>query len=96
VNQAQQVKLKLSVVSTIIQGANAVFVIIAVFVPIGALVYALNFGPIVALKYVHIMSGAMWTGIALFMGFVLAQVVGVMDPISRAGIFMSHYFIYRR
>jgi hypothetical protein len=35
-----------SVISTIIQMANPVFVIIVVFVPIAALVYALNFGPL--------------------------------------------------
>ncbi len=67
--------------------ANPVFVIIAVFLPIGALIYALNFGPIVALNYVHILTGAMWTGIDLFMGFVLGPVLGGLDPGSRANVF---------
>lgn len=67
--------------------ANPVFVIIAVFVPIGGLVYALNAGPIVVLNYVHIMTGATWTGIDLFMGFVLGPVLGSMDPGSRANVF---------
>ena len=86
-NQTQQVRPRPSIVSTIIQMANPVFVIIAVLVPIGALVYALNFGPIIALNYVHIMTGAMWTGIDLFMGFVLGPVLGGMDPGSRANVF---------
>ncbi len=86
-NQKQQVRPRPSVISTIIQMANPAFVIIAVLVPIGALVYALNFGPIIALNYVHIMTGAMWTGIDLFMGFVLGPVLGGMDPGSRANVF---------
>jgi hypothetical protein len=67
--------------------ANPRFVIVAVFLPIGALVYALNFGPIVTLNYVHILTGAMWTGIDLFMGFFLGPVLGGMDPAGRAGVF---------
>ena len=86
-NQAQQVEVRPSALSSIIRMANPTFVIVAVFLPIGALMYALNFGSIVALNYVHIMTGAMWTGIDLFMGFVLGPVLGGMDTGGRAGVF---------
>lgn len=39
------------------------------------------------LNYVHIMAGALWTGIDLFMGFVLGPVLGGMEPKDRAGVF---------
>ncbi|MBI4289629.1 MAG: hypothetical protein HY671_14530 [Chloroflexi bacterium] len=67
--------------------ASPAFVLIAVFIPIGALVYAANFGPLVSLNYVHIMTGAMWTGIDLFMGFVLGPSLGKMEPRDRAVVF---------
>jgi len=86
-NQPPPVKSRPSIMSTILQLANPAFVIVAVVVPIGALVYALNFGPLMALNYVHIMTGTMWTGIDLFMGFVLGPVLGGMDPESRASVF---------
>ena len=63
--------------------ANPAFVIVSVFVPIGALIYALNFGSIVALNYVHIMTGAMWTGIDLFMGFVIGPVLRLVSLNTR-------------
>lgn len=88
-NQAQQIKARPSVFRTIIRMANPTFVIVAVFLPIGALIYALTSRQIVALNYVHIMTGAMWTGIDLFMGFVLGSVLGGMDPGSRANVFRS-------
>ncbi len=74
--------------SRIIQMASPAFVLIAVFVPIGALVYAANFGPLVSLNYVHILTGAMWTGIDLFMGFVLGPSLGKMEPRDRVPVFM--------
>ena len=72
----------------IIQMANPTFVILAVFVPIGALVYALTSGALLTLNYVHIMAGALWTGIDLFLGFVLGPILGSMDPRERTAVFM--------
>ncbi|MDO8688714.1 MAG: hypothetical protein Q7R39_01645 [Dehalococcoidia bacterium] len=76
-----------SVISGIIQSANPVFIVVAVCVPIAALVYALNFGTITVLNFVHILTGALWTGIDLFMGFVLGPVFGGLEPRERASIF---------
>lgn len=81
-------RTKARVFSRIIQMASPTFIVVAVFVPIGALVYAINFGPLVILNYVHIMAGALWTGVDLFMGFVLGPVLGTMDPKERTGVFM--------
>ncbi|MDP2719209.1 MAG: hypothetical protein U1D67_03965 [Dehalococcoidia bacterium] len=47
----------------------------------------MNFGSVTILNYVHIMTGALWTGIDLFMGFVLGPVLGGMEPKDRAGLF---------
>ena len=37
--------------------------------------------------YVHIMTGALWTGIDLFLGFVLGPVLGGMESQDRATVF---------
>lgn len=76
-----------SVISVIIQSANPVFIIFAMGLPIGALIYALNFGSLTSLNFVHVMTGALWTGIDLFMGFVLGPVLGGMEPKNRADVF---------
>jgi hypothetical protein len=80
-------RVKSGVLSVIIQLANPIFVLIVIVLPVGALIYAINFGPLVILNYVHIMMGALWTGIDLFMGFVLGPVLGGMEPKDRAGVF---------
>ncbi|MBI4284275.1 MAG: hypothetical protein HY670_00015 [Chloroflexi bacterium] len=71
----------------IFQLANPVFVAAAIVVPSGALIYAMNFGSLTFLNYVHILTGGLWTGIDLFMGFVLGPVLGRMEPKDRAGLF---------
>ena len=73
--------------SRIIQMANPVFILVAIIAPVGALLYANIFGPLVSLNYVHIMAGATWTGIDLFMGFVLGPAMGRMDPRDRVAVF---------
>jgi len=73
--------------STIIQMANPIFILIAVCVPIGAYTIAASTGNYTLMKYVHIMTGALWTGIDLFMGFVLGPVLGGMEPKDRAAVF---------
>jgi hypothetical protein len=77
-----------SVFSRIIETANPTFIVIAVFVPIGCLVYALASGSLVLLNYVHVMAGALWTGIDLFMGFALGPILGSMEPRERTAVFM--------
>ncbi len=76
-----------STISVIIQSANPIFIILAVFLPVGALIYSMNFGSVTILNYVHVMTGVLWTGIDLFMGFVLGPVLGGMEPKDRAAVF---------
>ena len=71
----------------VIQLANPVFVFVVVLMPIAALIYAMTFGSITSLNYVHIMTGAVWTGIDLFMGIVIGPVLGGTDPQTRATVF---------
>ncbi|MBI2854062.1 MAG: hypothetical protein HYX87_03965 [Chloroflexi bacterium] len=73
--------------TSVIRMANPVFVGAAIVLPGGMLTYALVSGSLFFLNFVHIMTGALWTGIDLFMGFVLGPVLGGMDPASRAAIF---------
>lgn len=73
--------------SIIVQSANPVFIVLALGLPVGGLVYALNYGSMLSLNFVHILTGALWTGIDLFMGFVLGPVLGGMEPRERANVF---------
>lgn len=78
---------KRGTLSVIIEMANPVFVVLAVGLPIAALVVAISSGSLAILNYVHIMTGALWTGIDLFMGFVLGPVLGGMEPRDRVAVF---------
>ena len=80
-------RARISTISVIIQSANPVFIGLAIFLPVGALVYSMNFGSVTFLNYVHVMTGAFWTGIDLFMGFVLGPVLGGMEAKDRAAVF---------
>ncbi len=83
----QNTQTKNSVFSNILGLANPIFIIIVVCLPIGALIYAMNFGSLKFLNYVHIMTGVLWTGIDLFMGAVIGPVLGGMEPKDRANVF---------
>ncbi|MCZ7564541.1 MAG: DUF4149 domain-containing protein [Burkholderiales bacterium] len=74
-------------VATIVRLANPTFIALAVLLPNAALGVALALGSLVLLNYVHIMTGALWTGIDLFMGFVVGPVLGTMEPARRAEVF---------
>lgn len=76
-----------SVISVVINSANPIFILVVILLPVGALIFALNFGSRAVLNYVHILTGACWTGIDLFMGFVLGPVLGGMEPKDRASVF---------
>lgn len=54
------------------------------FVPIVALLVALLSGSFLLLDYVHVLSGATWTGIDLFMGLVMSRVLRSLAPPARA------------
>ena len=55
-----------------------------VAVPVAALAIALSLGTFLALDYVHVISGALWTGIDLFMGLVIGPILGRMSGPARA------------
>jgi len=80
-------RAKSNTISVIVQLANPIFVFIVIFLPVGALIYSMNFGPVIILNYVHVMTGVLWTGIDLFMGVVLGPVLGRMEPKDRAAVF---------
>ena len=63
--------------------ANPAFAAGAVVVPLGALAYALTFGDVRTLLYIHVMAAVLWTGIDLFM----RQVLGGLSDDARAGVF---------
>ncbi len=53
------------------------------FLPTVALVVALLLDRFVALDYVHVMSGALWTGFDIFMGIVIGPILGRMSGPAR-------------
>jgi hypothetical protein len=71
----------------IVKAANPVFVVIAIVVPVAALIVAISVSSKTPIYFVHIMFGALWTGIDVFMGFILGPVLGGMAPKDRADVF---------
>jgi hypothetical protein len=55
-------------------------------VPLIGLATALSFGNILALDYVHVLTGGTWTGIDLFMGIVMSRVLRGLEPDSRTQV----------
>ena len=53
-------------------------------VPVAAVVIALALGTFIALDYVHVILGALWTGIDVFMGLVIGPILGRMSGPARA------------
>ena len=78
---------RVSVLAGIVQAANPVFIIIVIFLPTAAVIYAINWGSLTILNYVHVLFGGFWTGIDLFMGFILGPVLRTMQPKDRAELF---------
>ena len=56
------------------------------FLPIIVCVIAVAIGNIIFLDYVHVLSGGVWTGIDLFMGFIVGPVIGKLTPAARAEV----------
>jgi hypothetical protein len=72
---------------TIIEIANPAYVAIAIVLPIAVLIFALMRGDLLPLNFVHIITGALWTGIDIFMGIALGPAIGGLDLAARASIF---------
>ncbi|MCL4332235.1 MAG: hypothetical protein M1162_01785 [Candidatus Thermoplasmatota archaeon] len=51
-----------------------------VLVPVALLIAALVSGSILFLDYVHVMFGALWTGIDIFMGLVIGRILSKVSP----------------
>ncbi len=49
----------------------------------GALALALGLGSVYLLNWVHVLSGVLWTGADLFMGFIVGPVLRALDMRSR-------------
>jgi hypothetical protein len=73
--------------SVIVQLGNPVFIISVIVLPNAALAVAMALGSLMLLNYVHIMTGALWTGIDLFMGIAVGPVLGAMEQQQRAEVF---------
>ncbi|EQD74690.1 hypothetical protein B1B_02522, partial [mine drainage metagenome] len=54
-----------------------------VAIPVAALLVAVQVQGVL-LDYVHVMSGALWTGIDIFMGLVIGPIMARMPPPARA------------
>ena len=57
--------------------------ILTVVVPVVALIGAILSGNRLFLDYMHVLPGALWTGIDLFMGLVIGRIMGQLDVKSR-------------
>ncbi|MDG6995449.1 MAG: hypothetical protein JRN52_05960 [Nitrososphaerota archaeon] len=56
---------------------------VTLIVPIAALLAALLSGSLLLLDYVHVITGATWTGIDIFMGIVMSRILRSLAPPSR-------------
>jgi len=56
------------------------------FVPVIALIVALLSGSYLFLDYVHVITGATWTGVDLFMGLVMSRVLRSLAPQAKAQV----------
>lgn len=60
--------------------------LLTLLVPVVALVVVLFYGNLLALNYVHVLMGGTWTGIDLFMGIVMSQVMKGLEPQARTQV----------
>jgi hypothetical protein len=51
-----------------------------------AMIFALLLNNLYILNYTHVLSGALWTGADLFLGFILAPVMRRLDPPQRKAV----------
>jgi hypothetical protein len=82
VKQPQNTKAPASKVGRIIGPSS----ILTLAVPVVALIVALLSGSLLLLTYVHVLTGATWTGIDLFMGLVMSRVLGDLSTQSRVEV----------
>jgi hypothetical protein len=59
------------------------FYLIPAIAALGVMVFAINSPSLWFLNFVHVMAGVLWTGIDLFMGFVVGPVLRRVSPETR-------------
>lgn len=59
---------------------------IAAIVPLAAVGAAYATGSILILDYVHVLLGAIWTGVDVFLGLIFSNVISSVDAGTRQGI----------
>jgi hypothetical protein len=64
----------------------APYSVITLFVPLVALVFVLAYGNLLALNYLHVLTGGTWTGIDLFMGVVMGRILKGLEPQARTQV----------
>lgn len=74
-------------VSRVVEQAGKGFVAAAIILPNALLTAALISGSIRLLFYTHVLTGGLWTGFDLFMGFILGPSLGKLGPHERAAVF---------
>jgi len=60
--------------------------LVTLFVPIIALILVLAYGNLLALNYLHVLTGGTWTGIDLFMGIVMGRILKGLEPPARTQV----------
>lgn len=67
-------------------GVVSAYSLLLLLVPIAGLLTVLAMGSLLALNYVHVLTGGTWTGIDLFMGLVMSRVMKGLDPQARTQV----------
>lgn len=57
--------------------------LVTLMVPIASLMVAMLSSGLLLLDFVHVITGAMWTGIDLFMGIVMSRILRNLPPTAR-------------
>lgn len=60
--------------------------LVTLLVPITALVLVLAYGNLLALNYLHVLTGGTWTGIDLYMGIVMGRILKDLEPQTRSQV----------
>jgi hypothetical protein len=68
------------------EGIVSPYSLAVLLVPLAALGFVLAFGNLLALNYLHVLTGGTWTGIDLFMGIVMGRILKGLEPPARTQV----------
>lgn len=68
------------------EGIVSPYSLVTLLVPIAALVFVLAYGNLLALNYLHVLTGGTWTGIDLFIGIVMGRILKGLEPQARTQV----------